>query len=106
MIKIKLREKIKLPCRFSPSWVHHASAARSDLCHWLQHGVIKLRRQNQRNRIGKKNKNQNGTKITLEEELKLGISKDQINGFSKRGRSIHKWTDIILNSIYVYCNVI
>jgi len=32
----------------------------------------------------KKNKNQNGTKITLEEELELGISKNKIDGFSKR----------------------
>jgi len=43
--------------------------------------VIKLKRENQGNRTGKKNKNQGGTQITLEEELKSGISKDQRDEF-------------------------
>ena len=46
----------------------------------------------QKNRIGKKNKNQDGTQITLEKELKSGISKDQKDGYPKGGRSIFKWT--------------
>ena len=42
------------------SKVYQASVVRSDLCYRLQHEVIKLRRQNQGNRIRKKNKNQDG----------------------------------------------
>ena len=40
----------------------------------------------------KKNKNQDGAKITIEEELELEISKDSRDGFQKGGRSIFKWT--------------
>jgi len=55
-------------------------------------GATRLYKQNQGIWIGKKNKNQDGTKITLEEELKLGTSKDSKDEFQKGGRSISKWT--------------
>ena len=69
------------------SWAHHAFVMRSDLCYRLQYGVIKLRRQNQENRIGKK-RNQ----IILEKELESEISKNQRDGYPKGGRLIFKWT--------------
>ena len=81
---------------------HHDSAPRSDLCYRLQHGVIKLRRQNRRNRIEKKNKNQDGIQITLKEELKSVILKNQRDGYPKGGRSILKWTQYhCVNIIYL-----
>ena len=45
------------------------------------------------------------TQIYLEEEIKSEISKDQIDEFSKRGRSISNRVDIIVWTVYVYCAV-
>jgi len=53
--------------------------------------VIGSKRQYQ-NEIRKKNKNQDETKITLEEEMKSEVLKDQIDGSSKVGGLISKWT--------------
>ena len=69
---------------------HYASAARSDLCYQLQNGVTNSKRQDQKK--NKKNRNQDGIKITLEEEMQSEISKDRRDGFLKGGQSILKWT--------------
>ena len=84
MIKIKLKEKIKLLLHFSQHQeVHHASAVRSDLCYRLQHEALKLRRQNQGNRIKKKNKNKDEIQIILKKALESWISKDQVMEFKR-----------------------
>ena len=49
-------------------------------------------RENQGNRIEKKDRNQDGIQITLKEELKSGKSKDLRDRFPKEGRAILKWT--------------
>ena len=59
-----------------------------------------------KNKIGKKNKNQDGAKITLEKELELGISKNSRDGFQKGRKSIPNRVNIIVWIIYVYCSVI
>ena len=47
------------------SWVHHAFTTRSDLCYWLQHEAIKLRRQI-------KKKNQDELEIKKKNKITLG----------------------------------
>ena len=44
------------------------------------------------NRIRRNNKNQDRTKITLEEELNSGISKRSRDGYQNGGQQILKWT--------------
>ena len=53
MVRIKNQERTQTSFHVA-SLGHHDSAARSDLCYQLQQGVVKLRRQNQENRIGKR----------------------------------------------------
>ena len=58
-----------------------------------------------RNEIEKKNKNQNGVKITLEEELELGISKIQEVDSKREDDQFSSGLSIIVWIIYVYYSV-
>ena len=46
------------------------------------------------------------SRLLLEKELELGISKDLRDGSQKRERSIPNGLNIIVRIVYVYCSII
>jgi len=62
-------------------------------------------RQIQENTIENKNKNQDGTKITLEKELESGISNIQEMDSKREDDQFLSGLDIIIWIVYVYCSV-
>jgi len=112
MIKIKLKEKIKLQRHFSlHHGVHQASTTHSDLCYRIQHGVTRLKNGNQ--------KIESRWKIEIKEKIwspwNNGISEKYRNRecqnieekdfFSSEEWSIPSGLNIIVWIMYVYCSV-